>query len=269
VSLPAGSSIGCDLFRCVPYGAWCQFIAVSSTGAASLYNVSVADASIAGAVPLPAADSIVSLHVDHTTGTSYFTALSGGGGGAAVLSVSRDGDAAVAVDLSTYLFPGSTIRPGGATHCSNQRLMWVAISNATAGLLLTLDLARGGVTAETPLAFGGFDGMWADCSDVAPTDVPAGTLFTDGASPQLAYGEVGQGGVFSPLATGKVPVGYVPNGLLTFSSLTGSDAYIAPLYPTGSTPSSKTGGFLAAFNNPGPSMDVTPISFYLAGASIA
>ena len=268
VALPAGSSIGTDLFRCQPYGAFCQFIATSPSGA-TLYNVSVVDASVAGSVALPPAESIVSLHVDHTSGTSFFTALTGAGG-AAVMAVSDDGAARVAVDLTRFLPAGSTIRAGGATHCSNKQLMWVAVTNATAGAILTLDLASGSVVTQAPLTFSGFDAMWADCADVGAADLPAGTLFTDGASPTLAYGEVAADGSFAAVVTGKVPAGFAPNGLLTFASLTSGDAYVAPLYPKGTTPGSgSTSGYLAFFSNPGPGLDVLPVDFYLAGASLA
>ena len=112
----------------MPYGRWCQFIAASSSGAATLYNVSVTNAKLAGSVPLPPADTIVSLHVDANTGTSYFTALTGTG--AAVMSVSNDGTAAMVVDLSAYLPAGSTIKAGGATHCSNKKCGGAACGGA-------------------------------------------------------------------------------------------------------------------------------------------
>ena len=271
VALPAGASIGVDLFRCMPYGSHCQFIWVDATGAATLVNTTL-DAQVVGSVALPPADSIVSLHVDHSTDDSYFTALSGAGG-AAVMRVANDGSATTVVDLSPYLAAagaGATIKNGGATHCSNLKTMWVAVSNASAGAILTVDLAGGSVTKVTPLAFAGFDALWADCAEFdVKSDVPGGTVF-DAANQALRYGVVGDGGAFVPQATGKVAGGLVPNGLLTFADVFDTTYnYAAPLYPPGAKPGDAAKGAIAFFDFDGPAMTFSPVAYFLAGASLS
>lgn len=270
--LPAGSSIGTDLFRCMPYGTHCQFIYTNSQGDAILVNTTL-DAQVVGTVTLPPADEIVSLHVDHTTDDSYFTALTGPNS-ASIMSVSNDGSATTVVDLSSYLVEagvGATIKNGGATHCSNLKTMWVAISNTSSGVILTIDLQASRVSNATYLAFPGFDALWADCGEFdVTTDIPGGIVF-DGVNQVLSYGVVGTNGVFVPQATGKVSSGLVPNGLLTFANVFDTNYnYMAALYPPGSKPGDAVDGALSLFSFEGPGMTFSPVKgFYLAGASLS
>jgi len=269
VAMPAGTVIGVDLFRCLPYGNYCQFVAHDSTGAASLYNTTL-DGALVGRVALPAGDRVVSLHVDHTTGTSIFTALAAGGG-AAVKTVADDGAAQTLVDLSRFMPAGSTIKTGGATQCSNLQLMWVCVSNSSYGTLYQIDLKGGYISSYTPLTFPCFDAMWADCAEfVVSVDTPGGTVF-DAASGTLQYGKVSNIGDFSPLATGQVPAGLAPNGLLTFADVFDSTyQYAAPLYPAGAAPGpAPAKGQIAFFTESGPDMAFQPVSYYLAGAALA
>ena len=273
VSLPAGSSVGSDLFRCMPYGSHCQFIYVDNVGGASvLINVTL-DAQVVGKTILPPADNIVSLHVDHSTDTSFFTALTGPGE-AAVMSVANNGRrATTVVDLSPFLAASgasATIKTGGATHCSNLQTMWVAVSNLSAGAILTVDLPTGRVTKSTPLAFPGFDALWADCAEFdVQNDVPGGTVF-DEANQVLRYGIVGDGGAFVPQATGKVGGGLVPSGLLTFANVFDTKFnYAAPLYPPGAKPGDTVKGSIAFFDFDGPGMTFSPVDYFLAGASLS
>lgn len=269
VTLPAGSAVGVDLFRCQPYGRWCQFIATSSAGAATLYNVSVTNAGLAGSVALPPADRIVSLHIDANTGISYFTALTGAG--AQILSVRNDGTATTVVDLSSYLVSGATVKPGGATHCSNKKLMWVTISNSTGGVILTVDYSAGKVTAQQRITFPGFSSMWADCGEFVVTDdIVQGTVFNQ-ESGVLAYGGVTATGDFHAVATGTGPAGLVPNGVLTFADVfTTNYNYVAALYPPTASPGpTPANGYLAFFAEGGPGMTFLPVAYYLAGASLS
>ena len=272
VALPAGATIGTDLFRCQPYGTHCQFIYVSGAGAATLVNTTL-DGQVVGQVALPPADSIVSLHVDHNSDTSFFTALTGPGA-AAVMSVANDGTATTFVYLSSFLAAagaGATIKNGGATHCSNTQTMWVAVSNVSSGAILTIDLATRQVTKVTPLAFPGFDAMWADCAEFdVNTDVPGGIVF-DAASQTLRYGIVGDGGAFVPQATGKVAGGLVPNDLLTCANVFSTTYnYAAPLYPPGTKPGGRAvKGTVAFFDFDGPDMTFSDVNYFLAGASLS
>ena len=270
--LPAGSSIGTDLFRCMPYGSYCQFIYSDSTGSAHLVNVTL-DAQLVGQVSLPPADKIVSLHVDHTTDNSYFTALNGVSGGS-IMSISNDGTATTVVDLSSYIAQagvGATIKNGGATHCSNLRTMWVAISNTSSGRILTINLDAGRVTNTTMLNFPGFDALWADCAEFdVKNDVPGGTVF-DTVNQVLSYGVVGNDGSFMPQAVSNPIVGgLVPNGLLTFANVFDTNNnYAALLYPADAKPGDNVKGSIAQFDFEGPGMTVSSVSVYLAGASLS
>ena len=255
----------------MPYGSHCQFIFVDSAGAATLVNTTL-DAQVVGQVALPPADSIVSLHVDHTTDDSFVTALTGMGT-AAILRVANDGAATTVVDLSPFLAAagaGATIKNGGATHCSNIKTLWVAITNASAGAILTVDLAAGRVKNVTALAFPGFDALWANCAEFDVTvDVPGGTVF-DVTNQILRYGVVGAGGAFVPQATGKVAGGLVPNGLLTFANVFDTSFNLAaPLYPPGAKPGDSVNGMIALFDFAGPGITVSPVTYFLAGASLS
>lgn len=268
IPLPAGSTISTDLFRCQPYGLYCQFIAQDATGAASLYNATL-EGVLVGKVALPAADRITSLHVDAHSGRSYFTAHTGSG--AAVLSVSSDGAAQLEVDLTPYLHAGAALTAGGATHCSNRQTLWLAASNGTAGSLLTIDLAAQRVAAQTPLAFPGFASMWADCGEFDKAgDLPSGIVY-DAKSRTLSYGAVGAGGTFVPSATAQVPTGLQPSGLLSFADVFNSQYnYFAALYPAGAAAGATPAkGQLAFFDANGPGMTLTPVDYFLAGAALS
>lgn len=273
--LPIGSTIGEDLFRCMPYGYYCQFIFVDSTGSATLVNVSLS-VQVQGQVALPPVDKIVSLHVDHSTDNSYFTTLTDSGSGASIMSVANDGTALTVVDLSNYLIQagsGATINTGGATHCSNLKTMWVTISNnvTSSGLILTIDLDKGQVVNVTKLSFAGFISLWADCSEFdVKTDIPGGIVF-DTRKSILSFGIVGTSGEFiSQAVSGVISGGLEPTGLLTFANVFDTNYnYAALLYPPGSKPGEKVNGNIAFFSFEGPGMTLSPITYYLAGASLS
>ena len=256
----------------MPYGSYCQFIYSDNTGSAHLVNVTL-DAQLVGQVSLPPADKIVSLHVDHTTDNSYFTALNGVSGGS-IMSISNDGTATTVVDLSSYISQagvGATIKNGGATHCSNLRTMWVAISNTSSGAILTIDLDAGRVTNTTTLNFPGFDALWADCAEFdVKNDVPGGTVF-DTVNQVLSYGVVGNDGSFMPQAVSNPIVGgLAPNGLLTFANVFDTNNnYAALLYPADAKPGDNVKGSIAQFDFEGPGMTISSVSVYLAGASLS
>ena len=256
VLLPAGSSIGADLFRCAPARGWCVFVTAAG-GGATLFNVSAADGNVTSIVPLlPPAQPpmrVVSLHVDPATSTSYFTVLSKAGG--ALMSVTSGGAVATVADLTPYAGTGTTV---AASICSSSRTMWLAVNQQTGGTFLSVDLSRGVTSSMT--YFVTFTALWADCGQ---GDVHGVTYSL--STGELSFGSISMNapGHFQPQASQFLPNNMVPNKVLS-ASLPQS-RLAAGVYQSYAGPGPyKTSGYIAFI---GQGISLTPVSYYLAGAS--
>lgn len=150
--------------------------------------------------------------------------------------------------------------------------MWVNVHNSTGGTILTIDYGLKQVTSTTPLTFPGFNSMWADCAETggATSDIVSGTYFT-AATGTLAFGVISTRGAFVAQATGKVPAGMVPNGVLSFANLFSTNYdYMAPVYPPGAAPGpTPASGYIGFFADKGPNIVFSPVGYFLAGASLS
>jgi hypothetical protein len=266
-SIPVGQeAIFTDNFRCVPEGGFCQFL-THDAGATQSFHYNASDVSGREILrtPFPAGVVGYTLHVDMNSGTSFSAATTGNGKGTAIVSMLA-GKFAVVLDTTKY---GVKLSRGSATHCSNKRIMFVQLKDANGAnpVIITVSLASASVTSVVPLAFPGFDALWADCNDQSGVDTLGGTVVTtSGSSTKLSYGTVGTGGVFVPGAGAALPSStppLAPNGLLTMGE---STAFFAGVYPQGSAPGTNTSGYVALFDETG-GVQFAPIPYYLAGAA--
>lgn len=273
VSLGPGESLSPNAFRCVPEGSTCFFSTESPTGA-FLYNFTV-DGALIRRVPL----GNVLAHNCHAQTTfqpvapagAYVLALDPvtGGAPAAILRVSNNVVDSV-VDLSEYFPPGTTVFPGSTTQCSNDGMIWVAVSDAARasnGVLVQVNVGAGTVVSTQKLQFPGFSSMWAECDDKTGVNTLGGILLQPTASGHaLVYGTVSSTGAFIPGPSVSLPArtpALAPTGLL---SMPLQYSMFAALYPEGTLVNTTTAGMLAFTNMGSVSWTLTNISYNLIGA---
>lgn len=265
-SIPIGQEAAhTDTFRCVPYGEFCSMLTYETASGGSIasfhYNLTTTGQLVAK-TPLGAVDART-LHLRLQTGMSYTVAVTNGGAGAAVLSVIGNQPPQQVVDLSQYWQPGYD---AVSTQCSDKNILFTALTNGTGGgVMVTASLNDGTITAVQPLNVS-FNALWAECDDATGYNVLGGTVVAPGPNGQLVlqYGTLSAAGAFQPATTVTLPAGYAPNGLL--SEPVNFDIF-ATVYPTGSAPGTNVGGYLAQWNDNAPTMQLSPLSYYLLGAA--